>query len=184
MNRVPHNGQFFSNVDSIRSTVPSDLPRTTLQTIELFQAYGILPSEFKINKNFSVPLIPKVIPSGDKINDGFKLYNPMKKNYEPIRPVLSYNDKYTLRENLEIFYFLANDIAHKEVAGFYGGIHYKEDRTFDVNNAPVTRMRSNVHYFFVFFYCEIYTSQIKFLLPNPKIFANIDSSKKTNAVPV
>ena len=150
MNRVPRNGQFFSNVDSIRSTVPSDLPRTTLQTIELFQAYGILPSEFKINKNFSVPLIPKVIPSGDKINDRFKLYNPMMKNYEPVRPVLSYNDKYTLRENLEIFYFLANDISHKEVAGFYGGIHYKEG-SVDVNNAPVTRMRGTFYFFYMFF---------------------------------
>ena len=144
MLRNTKTGRFCTTTQSQASIKLKELPKTTLGVIKLYQNYGILPPEQTIRKGFTVPLIPKTTKKyGDKLNDSFKLYNGPLNKYQSVRPVLGYQDKLPLTETLEILYYCAKDFSHKEIAGLFGKVHYK-DNTTDVNNAPVTRIRSNL----------------------------------------
>ena len=132
-------GQFIAGPREV-ATTPSHLPTTNLDTIRLYQEYGILP-----DNKYGYPLQLKQSSSGvgDVINDGFTFYCAGDRQYSTIRPQLNFQDKLDLVKDHAILYDLLNNVSHSTIAKHHGWYYYYPNGSKGLNNHPIKKRRRN-----------------------------------------
>ena len=131
-------GLFVSHQFSTPSFPRRNLPITAEETILFYRERSIIPT---YRKGYTLQLVQHET-KGDQDNDLWKYYLPATKGYYTIRPKLCFQDNLPLSSTLEILYYLSLDCESSSVAALMGLVNHKRDSK-DINNAPITRIRSN-----------------------------------------
>ena len=137
------NGRFSPKDCKPKFTSEINLPKTNLDVIKLYQKFGILPTHFK-NTHLDLKIVQlKGSKRGDVLNDLLSLSLPTTDIYPSVRPILNRHSKIDLVKANQILYDICLDIKHVSICQKHGWVKSGSNGKLNVNNAPVTRLRSN-----------------------------------------
>ena len=135
------NGRYVSNGERICRSSLADLPDSNLEVILLYQRYGILPVDYEGIELVLIKTLHK--KRRDKANSNFSFHVPGTRIYPAVRPLMNMQSNLDLKQSNDILYHISLDMKHKSICQTQGWVHDKEGGKTDINNAPVTRLRSN-----------------------------------------